>query len=57
MAFWIGLYPKPFFRLMEPTVDRVLQRVAVAMPERETAAGAVAAIAAVPETHHGAAEE
>jgi len=57
MAFWIGLYPKPFFRLMEPTVDRVLQRVAVAMPERETAAGAVAAIAAVPETHHEAAEE
>jgi len=57
MAFWIGLYPKPFFRLMEPTVDRVLQRVAVAMPERETAAGAVAATAAVPETHHGAAEE
>jgi NADH-quinone oxidoreductase subunit M len=57
MAFWIGLYPKPFFRLMEPTVDRVLQRVAVAMPERETAAGAVAAIAAVPETQHEAAEE
>jgi NADH-quinone oxidoreductase subunit M len=57
MAFWIGLYPKPFFRLMEPTVDRVLQRVAVAMPERETAAEAVAAIAAAPADHHADAEE
>jgi NADH-quinone oxidoreductase subunit M len=49
LAFWIGLYPKPFFRLMEPTVDRVLARVQVAMPE-ETAADYVAAIAAP--THH-----
>jgi NADH-quinone oxidoreductase subunit M len=57
MAFWIGLYPKPFFRLMEPTVDRVLQRVAVAMPERESAAEAVAAIAAAPADHHADAEE
>jgi NADH-quinone oxidoreductase subunit M len=57
MAFWIGLYPKPFFRLMEPTVDRVLQRVAVAMPEHETAAGAVAAIAVLPEGRHEAAGE
>jgi NADH-quinone oxidoreductase subunit M len=57
MAFWIGLYPKPFFRLMEPTVNRVLQRVSVAMPERESAAEAVAAIAAAPEDHHADAEE
>jgi NADH-quinone oxidoreductase subunit M len=57
MAFWIGLYPKPFFRLMEPTVDRVLQRVAVAMPERESAAEAVAAIATAPADHHADAEE
>jgi NADH-quinone oxidoreductase subunit M len=57
MAFWIGLYPKPFFRLMEPAVDRVLQRVAVAMPERETAAETVAAIAAVPEGHRANVEE
>jgi hypothetical protein len=42
---------------MEPTVDRVLQRVSVAMPERETAAEAVAAIAAAPEDHHADAEE
>jgi NADH-quinone oxidoreductase subunit M len=24
IAFWIGLYPKPFFQMMEPTVDRLL---------------------------------
>ncbi len=48
IAFWIGLYPKPFFDRMAPTVDRVLERVAVAMPEAETAAGRVAEIAAVP---------
>jgi len=48
IAFWIGLYPKPFFDRMAPTVDRVLERVAVAMPEEETAAGRVAEIAAVP---------
>ena len=52
MAFWIGLYPKPFFNLMAPTVDRVLARVAAAVPERESAAEAVAAIAVVPEEHH-----
>jgi NADH-quinone oxidoreductase subunit M len=48
MAFWIGLYPKPFFDRMAPTVDRVLARVQVAMPEVEAAADHVAAIAAVP---------
>ncbi len=34
LAFWIGLYPKPFFRIMEPTVTHVLQRVEAAAPER-----------------------
>ncbi len=48
IAFWIGLYPKPFLDRMAPTVDRVLERVAVAMPEEETAAGRVAEMAAVP---------
>ncbi len=50
LAFWIGLYPKPFFRLMEPTVDRVMARVQVALPHQETAAAQVDAIATVPET-------
>ena len=64
LAFWIGLYPKPFFERMAPTVDRVLERVQVAMPETETAAEHVAAVAEVPheepaaeaeetESHHG----
>jgi NADH-quinone oxidoreductase subunit M len=48
IAFWIGLYPKPFLDRMAPTVDRVLERVAVAMPEAENAAGRVAEIATVP---------
>ncbi len=50
IAFWIGLYPKPFFDRMAPTVDRVLERVAVAMPAGvETAAAQAAEIAVVPE--------
>ncbi len=52
LAFWIGLYPKPFLRMMAPTVDRVLERVAVAMPDDQSATTEVAAIAAVPDDHH-----
>jgi NADH-quinone oxidoreductase subunit M len=32
LAFWVGLYPKPFFDRMRPTVDRVMERVSIALP-------------------------
>ena len=39
IAFWVGLYPKPFFERMAPTVDRVLQRVEVARHDQGPSAG------------------
>jgi NADH-quinone oxidoreductase subunit M len=27
LAFWIGLYPKPFFRILEPSVQRLVQQM------------------------------
>jgi len=27
MCFWIGLYPKPFFRIMEPSIERIVRVV------------------------------
>jgi NADH-quinone oxidoreductase subunit M len=57
LAFWIGLYPKPFLRIMAPTVDRVLERVAVAMPEDQSPAMELTTIAVVPDDHHEDAEE
>jgi NADH-quinone oxidoreductase subunit M len=26
-AFWIGVYPKPFFRILEPPVRQIVERV------------------------------
>jgi NADH-quinone oxidoreductase subunit M len=48
LAFWIGLYPKPFLDRMAPTVDRVLERVAAAGPE---AGRPIAAPAATTDQH------
>jgi NADH-quinone oxidoreductase subunit M len=49
IAFWIGLYPKPFFDLMKPTVKRVLERVEVARHDQGASAGDhVAELARVP---------
>jgi NADH-quinone oxidoreductase subunit M len=27
LCFWIGLYPKPFFRIMEPSIERIVRVV------------------------------
>jgi len=49
IAFWIGLYPKPFFERMAPTVDRVLERVEMARHDQGASAGdQVAELARVP---------
>jgi NADH-quinone oxidoreductase subunit M len=48
IAIWIGLYPKPFFDRMAPTVDRVLARVVAARPDLDTGAARVAEIAHAP---------
>ncbi len=53
IAFWIGLYPKPFFRIMEPTVTHLLQRIEAAAPEKPERP---AALKAVSEHHEEPAE-
>ncbi|MCP4901088.1 MAG: NADH-quinone oxidoreductase subunit M [bacterium] len=55
LAFWIGLYPKPFFRMMEPTVDRLMTRVEAVMPVEE--AVAPHAQPAAEEEHHAEEDE
>ncbi len=32
--FWIGLYPKPFIQMMEPAVDKIVQRLNTASAKR-----------------------
>jgi len=36
MAFWIGLYPKPFFRILEQPVNNLVATVNGATPKNET---------------------
>jgi len=48
MCFWIGLYPKPFFRIMEPSIQRVVRVVDPDYLKHPAAAPAVTAPAAAP---------
>jgi NADH-quinone oxidoreductase subunit M len=36
MAFWIGLYPKPFFEILEQPVNQIVQTVRPGYPTRES---------------------
>jgi len=40
MAFWIGLYPKPFFRILEQPVNNLVAIVNGEAPKNETTASA-----------------
>ncbi len=42
LAFWIGLYPRPFFQILEAPVAKIVQQVNKEWP-REMAAGSIAA--------------
>jgi NADH-quinone oxidoreductase subunit M len=35
LIFWIGLYPRPFLRILEPAVDQVVARLNVGTMETE----------------------
>jgi NADH-quinone oxidoreductase subunit M len=60
MAFWIGLYPKPFFQILEQPVNQIVQNVrnpqagdavnAAFRPEITTAPVSVAAVINLPAT-------
>ncbi len=52
MAFWIGLYPKPFFEILEQPVNHT---IAVVRPDYPQPATAVAAKTPAPETESDAA--
>ena len=56
MCFWIGLYPKPFFKIMEPSIQRIVQVVDKDYLNRPVAQlpAAPAAHVAEPADEHGA---
>jgi NADH-quinone oxidoreductase subunit M len=57
LCFWIGIYPKPFFRILEPSVTRLVQTVDAAYL-RHPAMPAVASTGATePAGHEGAAHD
>jgi len=53
MAFWIGLYPKPFFRILEQPVNNLVATVNGATPKNETTASTEARGPAAPAAMQG----
>jgi NADH-quinone oxidoreductase subunit M len=54
LCFWIGLYPKPFFRIIEPAVTRIVQTVDASYlkaPAAPTPAAPTTAPAHLPAAH------
>jgi NADH-quinone oxidoreductase subunit M len=50
MAFWIGLYPKPFFQILEQPVNQIVQNVRTPQANRAMNAAAQPEGAATPVT-------
>jgi len=48
MAFWIGLYPKPFFEVLEQPVNQLVQTVQSSQPQQQNAAAQPPAAAMTP---------
>ncbi|MEW6338920.1 MAG: NADH-quinone oxidoreductase subunit M [Acidobacteriota bacterium] len=53
LCFWIGLYPKPFFRIIEPSIERIVRVVDPGYLQRPIVAPAAQEPAAAAGEHHG----